>query len=205
MRSANDVLEYWFGSGPLDEARLAERSRFWFGGDGAEARDARDADIRGKLGPLLEQAARGEFAHWSASPRRRLALIILFDQVPRNIHRGSARAFAFDDRALALSVEGLQLAADQALQPWERLFFYLPLEHAESIEAQDAAVAAFTRLAAEAPAEYRDFCAGLIAYAHKHRDLIELFGRFPHRNKALGRPDTPDERAWLAAHPSYFG
>jgi uncharacterized protein (DUF924 family) len=205
MRSANDVLEFWFGSGPLDEARLAERSRFWFGGDGAEARAARDAEIREKLGPLLEQAARGEFASWSASPRRRLALIILFDQVPRNIHRGSAQAFAFDDRALALSVEGLQLAADQALQPWERLFFYLPLEHAESIEAQDAAVAAFTRLAAEAPAEYRDFCTGLIAYAHKHRDLIRLFGRFPHRNEVLGRPDTHEERVWLADHPSYFG
>jgi uncharacterized protein (DUF924 family) len=205
MRSANDVLDYWFGSGPFDEARLAERSRFWFGGDGPDARAARDAQIREKLEPLLERAARGEFASWAASPRRRLALIILFDQVPRNIHRGTSNAFAFDDRALALSVEGLQLAADQALLPWERLFFYLPLEHAESMEAQDAAVASFTRLAAEAPPEYRAFCEGLIGYAHKHRDLIKLFGRFPHRNTTLNRQDTPEERDWLAAHPNYFG
>ena len=88
---------------------------------------------------MLERAARGEFASWAASPRRRLALIILFDQVPRNAYRGTAAAFAFDREALALAVEGLQLAADAALDPIERLFFYLPLEHAESLEAQDAA------------------------------------------------------------------
>jgi uncharacterized protein (DUF924 family) len=189
----------------MDAARLAERTTFWFGGDGAEAAARRDAEIRANLEPMLKRAARGEFASWAGSPRRRLALIILFDQAPRNSYRGTAEQFAFDHQALALSVEGLQLGADAALETWERLFFYLPLEHAESMEAQDAAVAAFTRLAAESPPEYRDFCAGLVGYAHKHRDLIKLFGRFPHRNKALGRPDTPEERDWLAAHPNYFG
>jgi uncharacterized protein (DUF924 family) len=102
---------------------------------------------------MLERAARGEFASWAASPKRRLALILLFDQVPRNAYRGTAAAFAFDREALALTVEGMQLAADAALDPIERIFFYLPLEHAESLEAQDAAVAAFARLASEAPEE----------------------------------------------------
>lgn len=205
MHGPNDVLEFWFGRGPMTAERLAERNTFWFGGDGAEAAARRDAVIRSTLEPMLERAARGEFASWAASPKRRLALILLFDQVPRNAYRGSAEQFAFDREALALSVEGLQLAADAALEPWERLFFYLPLEHAESMEAQDAAVAAFTRLAREAPPEYRDFCEGILGYAHKHRDLIQLFGRFPHRNKALNRADTPQEAAWLEAHPNYFG
>ena len=153
MERANEVLEFWFGRGPWDAARLAERAAFWFGGDGAAPAAERDALIRTTLEPMLERAARGEFASWSASPKRRLALILLFDQVPRNAYRGTAAAFAFDREALALSVEGLQLAADAALDPLERLFFYLPLEHAESMEAQDAAVASFERLVAEAPPE----------------------------------------------------
>jgi uncharacterized protein (DUF924 family) len=206
MERANEVLEFWFGRGPWDQARLDERSRFWFGGsDGPAVVAERDALIRATLEPMLERATRGEFASWADSPKRRLALILLFDQVPRNAYRGTAAAFAFDREALALSVEGLQLAADAALDPAERLFFYLPLEHAESMEAQDAALAAFTRLADEAPPEFRDFCAGLIGYANKHRDLIKLFGRFPHRNRVLGRGDTPEEAAWLKAHPNYFG
>ena len=130
MQRAHDVLEFWFGTGPWDEARLKERSEFWFGGDDAAAQAARDALVREKLEPLLERAARGEFAAWASSPKRRLALILLFDQVPRNAYRGTAAAFAFDREALALTVEGMQLAADVALDPIERVFFYLPLEHA---------------------------------------------------------------------------
>jgi uncharacterized protein (DUF924 family) len=205
MRTANDVLDFWFGQGPMDAARLTERNTFWFGGDGPEAGAARDALIRATLEPMLERAARGEFAGWPGRPNRRLALIIPDDQVPPTASPGTPAAFAFDREALALSVEGMQLAADAALAPWERLFFYLPLEHAESIDAQDAAVAAFTRNAAEAPPELRGWCEGLVPYAHKHRELIRKFGRFPHRNPVLGREHTPEEAAWLAEHPNYFG
>jgi uncharacterized protein (DUF924 family) len=199
MHSAHDVLEFWFGAAPFDTARLEERTRFWFGGDGQAAMAARDALIRTTLEPMLERAARGEFASWAASPKRRLALIILFDQVPRNAYRGTAAAFAFDREALALAAEGLQLAADAALDPVERLFFYLPLEHAESMEAQNAAIVAFDRLVAEAPAELREFAESVRGYARKHRDVIEKFGRFPMRNAALGRESTPEEREWLAS------
>ena len=205
MNGANDILDYWNGAPPFDAARLAERSSFWFGGDGAAATAARDADIREKLGPLLERALRGEFDSWAGSPRRRLALIILFDQVPRNISRGTAAAFAHDDRALALSVEGLQLAADQVLQPLERLFFYLPLEHAESIEAQDVGVSSMERLLEQTPGELRDFIASTLGYARKHQEVIAKFGRFPYRNKVLGRADTPAEKEWLASGAERFG
>jgi uncharacterized protein (DUF924 family) len=205
MERANDVLEYWFGRGPLDAARLAERSSFWFGGDGAVAVAARDAEIRERLEPLLERAARGELANWAAGPKRRLALILLFDQVPRNAYRGSAAAFAFDREALALAVEGMHLAADAALEPLERLFFYLPLEHAESIDAQHTAVAALDRLVTDAPTELREFLGQAAGYAREHRDIIAKFGRFPHRNAVLNRDSTPAEREWLAASGQSFG
>jgi len=205
MHSASEILEYWFGAGDWTPERLAERTTFWFGGNGAAAAAARDADIRAQLEPLLERASRGEFANWASSPKRRLALMLLFDQVPRNAYRGTAAAFAFDREALALAVEGLQLAADAALDPIERIFFYLPLEHAESLEAQDAAIDAFARLVAEAPADLRDYCAYTAGYARKHRDVIAQFGRFPHRNAILNRQNTPEEQAWLEAHPNYFG
>src|SRR5262245_29555273 len=194
MERANDVLEFWFGRGPWDVARLEERSRFWFGANDAPAAIAeRDALIREKLEPLLERAARGEFASWAASPKRRLALILLFDQVPRNAYRGTAAAFAFDREALELAVEGMQLAADAALDPIERMFFYMPLEHAESLEAQDAAVMAFERLVAEAPAELRGYCEYALGFAKQHRDIIAKFGRFPYRNRVLSRESTDAE------------
>jgi len=205
MQNASQVLEFWFGRGPWDAAHLTERSSFWFGGDDPKAVAARDAQIREKLEPLLELAARGEFASWAASPRRRLALIILFDQVPRNAYRGTAAAFAFDREALALTVEGMQLAADAALDPLERLFFYLPLEHAESLEAQETAVAALDRLAGDAPEHLREFCVYCAGFARQHRDIIAKFGRFPHRNAVLGRESTAAEIEWLDSEGERFG
>ncbi|HLA70952.1 MAG TPA: DUF924 family protein [Steroidobacteraceae bacterium] len=198
MHNAHDVLEFWFGAAPFDTARLEERTRFWFGGDGEAAMAARDELIRATLEPMLERAARGEFAAWAGSPKRRLALIILFDQVPRNAYRGTAAAFAFDREALQLAAEGVQLAADAALAPHERLFFYLPLEHAESMEAQNASIVAFERLVTEAPPELRGFAESVREYARQHREVIEKFGRFPARNAALGRESTAEEREWLS-------
>jgi uncharacterized protein (DUF924 family) len=125
--------------------------------------------------------------------------------VPRNSYRGTAAAFAFDREALALAAEGIQLAADAALDPIERIFFYLPLEHAESLEAQEAAMSSFGRLVAEAPEELRGYCVYTAQYAKKHYDLIARFGRFPHRNEVLDRKSTPEEEAWLKEHPRYFG
>ena len=117
----------------------------------------------------------------------------------------TAAAFAFDREALTLSLEGLQLAADAALDPLERLFFYLPLEHAESVEVQDAAVEAFGRLVSEAPPELRGYCEYCGKFAQQHRDIIAKFGRFPHRNRILDRESTPAELEWLASGGANFG
>ncbi len=189
----------------MDAARLAERSAFWFGGDDPDSVATNDALIRDTLEPMLAAASRGEFAAWAASPKRRLALIILYDQVPRNAYRGTAAAYAFDREALSLCVEGIHLAADAALDPLERLFFYLPLEHAESMEAQDAALRALERLAREAPEELREYCTLCLGFARRHHEVIAKFGRFPHRNAVLRRESTAAEREWLAASGETFG
>src|SRR6185437_16184724 len=147
---ASELRRFWFGSQPLNAARLDERLRFWFGGDQPEeTRRQRDEELRARFEPLVLEAAQGRLASWAASPRRRLALILLLDQLPRNLYRATPRAFATDGEALALALSGIQSGADAALGPAERLFFYMPLQHAESAEVQEESIAAYRRLLAE--------------------------------------------------------
>lgn len=186
MDAARSVLDYWFGDAASSSAALDERMRFWFG-------SAHDAEIREKFGELARRAAEGELSAWADSPRRRLALILLLDQMPRNLHRGTVDAFAQDDKALALALSGMQVGADAALSPIERMFFYMPLQHAESREVQDESVAAFRRLAGEAPEDMRSAFDAAVKFAELHREIIERFGRFPHRNRVLGRESTREE------------
>src|ERR1700733_6670059 len=150
-----------------------------------------------KFQGVLERSTRGELDGWADSPRRRLSLIILLDQFPRQMFRGTAQAFAYDPAALALALSGMQLAADGALNLVERLFFYMPLQHSEATEVQDESVSAYKRLVAESPAELRSTFEESLGYAEDHRQVIRQFGRFPHRNKILGREDTPEEAAYL--------
>ena len=172
--------------------------RFWFPDDAApELTRQRDAAIQVRFEPLMEQAVRGELNAWADSPRRRLSLIILLDQFPRNVYRSTARAFASDEQALALALSGIQSGAESALDVVERIFFYMPLQHAESPEVQDESVAAYRRLLNESPDPLRSEIAGVLRYAEEHRQVIERFGRFPERNGALGRETTPEERAYL--------
>lgn len=184
------VLEFWFGSGVATAAELDERMRFWFGTGGDEA-------IRQRFADLVPRAGRGELDAWADGPRGRLALILVCDQFTRNLYRGTAEAFSQDAKALGLALSGMQVGADAALQPVERLFFYMPLQHAESREVQDESVAAFRRLAAEAPDALRSGFDASLRYAELHREIIERFGRFPHRNRVLGRESTPEELAYL--------
>jgi uncharacterized protein (DUF924 family) len=194
---AREVREFWFGHLPMSAAALAERMRFWFGGDSETLQRERDETVRARFGALTEQASRGELAQWADSPRRRLSLIILLDQFPRQIYRGEPRAFATDGEALSLSLSGLQSGADATLDVVERIFFYMPMQHAESPEVQEESVAAFLRLLADSPAALRPALQGTLEYAQAHRELIQRFGRFPERNQALGRASTPEERAYL--------
>jgi uncharacterized protein (DUF924 family) len=204
MDEARSVRDFWFGTVPLSADALNRRIRFWFG-DGASAlRQRRDEHIRVRFGELLERASRGELAAWADGPRRRLSLIILLDQFPRSIFRGSAQAFAHDAQALGLALSGMQSAADAALTVIERIFFYMPLQHAESREVQEESVAAYRRLLAEAPEELHETFAGALRSAENHRSIIERFGRFPHRNRALGRASTREELEWLRAGGASF-
>jgi uncharacterized protein (DUF924 family) len=205
MDEARSVRDFWFGPQPLTAAELSRRVRFWFGGEASAGRARRDAQIRTRFTRLLERAAAGELSAWADGPRRRLSLIILLDQFPRNLFRGSARAYACDEQALALTLSGMQGAADAALTVIERLFFYMPLQHAERREVQDEAVAAYRRLRQEAPEELQEVFESAQRSAENHRAIIEQFGRFPHRNQALGRESTEAELAWLRAGGASFG
>ena len=200
QRHAHDVLEFWFGSRPYAHDAVLRRMRLWFGDSNApELRPQADETLRQRFGTLASAAAHGEFDSWESSPRRRLALILLLDQFPRHIHRGEPRAYQQDRRALALTVGGMQLGADAALDPVERIFFYMPMAHAESRDLQEESVSAFRRLAAEGPADLAPLFAAAVARAEQLRTVIERFGRFPHRNAALGRDTSPEEASWLAA------
>jgi uncharacterized protein (DUF924 family) len=205
-RRAHEVLEFWFGTRPYAPAAVAQRMRRWFGDASApELQPQTDEHIRQRFLELTRQAAAGEIASWESSPRRRLALILLLDQFPRNLYRGRAAAYAQDRAALELALGGMQLGADAVLDPVERIFFYMPLQHSESREVQEESLAAFRRLAAEAPAELGSVFAGVSQFAQLHYDIIERFGRFPHRNRLLGRVSTPDESRWLKSEGVTFG
>jgi uncharacterized protein (DUF924 family) len=199
------LLEYWFGPRPYDPASLAARMPQWFGDPDPARQQAFDAGLAARFGDAARGAAAGEYTTWSASPRRALALVLLLDQLPRNLHRGTAAAFAQDRAALEIVVAGMQRGADAALEPIERLFFYLPLQHAESLTVQEESLAACRRLAAEAPPAWQPLLAGTAGYAQKHHDIIARFGRFPHRNAVLGRESTQEEAAWLAEGGERFG
>ena len=195
MTQIDEVLTFWFGSdvsSPQKQAAVAQR---WFAYNAAF-----DDEVRAKFGALVECAIDGELGpEWSATPDAQLAQILLLDQFTRNIHRGSARAFAGDSRAQALTLDAVARGDDQALAPLRRVFMYMPLEHAEDLALQERCVALFEALAAQVPAESREPFDGYVEYARRHRDVIARYGRFPHRNVALGRAISADEQAYLNA------
>ena len=193
---AQDVLLFWFGPRPYTAASVQQHSRLWFGAP--EVVPQTDELIRERFGGTMLAAENGELAGWDSSPRRRLALIVLLDQFSRHFYRGTKRAFAQDHQALSLSVSGMLYGADAALDPLERIFFYMPLQHAESLDVQEESVAAFRRLLEEAPSELHNTFKEALSAAIEHRNTIARFGRFPHRNAVLARACTPDESDWLA-------
>jgi uncharacterized protein (DUF924 family) len=182
---------------------VSERLALWFG-TGTDEQEV-DEQVRTRFGPLIERAAAGELAAWADSPRRRLSLILLLDQFPRHVYRGSERAFATDREALQLTLSGMQSAADAALAPVERIFFYMPLQHAELRDAQEESVAAYRRLVNEAPAELSAMFTSALEAAQEHRSIVARFGRFPHRNGVLGRANSADEEGYLRQGASNFG
>ncbi|MFC6669138.1 DUF924 family protein [Marinobacterium aestuariivivens] len=180
-----EILRFWFG--PLDGGFASEsKQSLWWGGQ-----EEHDRELDELFGRPVRRALRGGLGDWSSNPRGRLALILLLDQFSRSIYRGTADAFAGDSRALALCRQGMELGHDRALEFAERLFFYMPLEHAESLEAQDLHIDRLETLRQEVPFTRRPVIDNALDFAHQHRDLIARFGRFPHRNEALQRISTP--------------
>lgn len=195
LPTPEDVLDYWIGAARDDAGAIGDKHKLWFGKS-----EQTDAEIRQRFSELLEEVSHVPFADdWATrGPRERLAAIIVLDQFSRNLFRESARAFEQDALALRLARDGIALEDDRTLSEPERVFFYLPFEHSEDMADQEKAVELFTQLLEDARADYREFVKSTLDYARQHKDVIAAFGRFPHRNKALGRESTPEEKEWLA-------
>ena len=194
-----DLLDWWFGGGATAKAIAVEKSGLWFG-----YKPAQDAQARERFGAQVAQALSGELEAWAESPDGWLALVLLLDQLPRMIYRTTPRAFAGDARAQQLVRDGMAQGGDMLLSPIQRVFIYLVLEHAEHLGVQDQAVVQFERLLGIAPDDERELFRGFLDFAERHRQVIVRFGRFPHRNEALGRPSTDAEQAFLREPGSRF-
>lgn len=188
---ARSILEYWFGSAVLGDCDRVRR--VWFQKD-----PAFDAALRDRFGEPYQRGAAGDYDHWQVDPLPCLALVVLLDQFSRNLFRDRPAAFASDAKAREVAATAIAAGHDQAVPPVARLFFYLPFEHSESLADQGRSVALFESLCPY------DSVASTIEYAHRHRDVIRRFGRFPHRNAILGRTSTPGEVAFLQQPGSSF-
>lgn len=167
-----EVVAFWRDAGP-------DR---WF-----EKDEAFDETLRSRFLALHERAAAGELKEWESSVEGTLALLLLFDQFPRNMFRGTARAFATDELARAIAAGALLKGFDAQVAPELRQFFYLPFEHSEDMADQERAIALYTAAGDQDG----------LKWAQTHADIIRRFGRFPHRNPMLGRTTTPEEQTFL--------
>lgn len=194
------ILGFWFKASELTAPQIDGRMDLWFGDDAVF-----DQELAAEFADDVERASAGELMHWAHKAHGRLALILLLDQFRRNIYRGTPDAFAKDKLALKLCVEGAMEKKDKGLTPIQRVFFYMPLQHAESRKVQKKSVDIYNRLATAVSATYRETFETIAQFAELHADIIEQFGRFPHRNAILGRENTPEEDEYLAGDAPTFG
>jgi uncharacterized protein (DUF924 family) len=200
--SLDEVLRFWFGDGD-DQVAIAKRQAdlWWNRSAGA------DAEIRARFGTLRGRAVRGELDGWTPTGRGRLGLIILVDQMSRHMFRDEAEAFRHDPMAREWCATGIELRADEELGLIERVFFYVPLEHSESRDDQARSVDLYVQLKNSIPASQRELFSIFLLFelsARRHRAVVDRFGRFPHRNRALGRPSSQEEIAFLQQPGSSF-
>jgi uncharacterized protein (DUF924 family) len=195
-----EVLDHWFAGDVNDAAAMQARTAKLFTVD-----PAFDETLRAAYAPLVEQALAGDLDGWLADCRSALALVILLDQLPRNLFRGSPRAFCGDARARHAALHAFDAGFDHAVAPFERVFFYMPLEHAEDMALQERCVAGYEALRRAATPDFAPLMDEVVAAGHAHRAVVARFGRFPHRNAALGRASTPAELAWLVDNRHGWG
>lgn len=187
-----DILDFWFGLLPNPAYFPKDKMLLWFSGSPES-----DRQIRENFTQDVLNAMRGDYNSWRETPKGRLALILLLDQFPRHIYRNTPHSFMFDRMARALVLEGIQKGDDKNLYPIERAFFYLPLEHAEDPEMQGLSVASFRQLLVESPMPLKQQMQSFLQFAILHQQQIDRFGRFPHRNRVLGRESSPEEAVFL--------
>lgn len=195
-----EVLEFWFDDALMSAEWAKARAKLWF-----SRNDEFDREIERRFGTLPESAARGELDAWRGDASSALSLVLILDQFPRNLFRKSSRAFAFDPPAREVALDAISQDFDKVLDPLQAAFLYLPLEHAEDIGLQERCVRLFEELIARAPAAQTALFESFADYARRHRDIIQRFGRFPHRNTILSRESTPEEIAYLASGGDRFG
>jgi uncharacterized protein (DUF924 family) len=198
--SPDEILDYWFADALGNPALAASRMAFWFNSTPEE-----DGAVARRFKITLQQAADGTLAHWETEARSALALVIVLDQFPRNIHRGTPAAFDYDREALNVARHGVAAGHLRALTTLEQAFFLMPFQHCEDRACQREGVVFFQRMTEEASSEWRPVAESMLRYAHLHRNIIERYGRFPHRNRILARTSTAEEQQYLTADHESFG
>ena len=196
----DEVLTFWFMKKELSAPQIDGRMDVWFGDD-----QVFDHDVTKEFADEVERASEGELDHWAHEPRGRLALILLLDQFRRNIYRNTPEAFAKDKLALKLCVEGAAEKMDKGLSPIQRAFFYMPLQHAESRKVQRKSCEMYRHLAKDVSPTYKETFDTITQFAELHADIVEQYGRFPHRNKVLNRANTAEEDEYLSDDAPTFG
>ena len=199
METADAIHEFWFGTDADDVKTAEQKKKLWWAKDTAV-----DDSITQRFEKATLAVADNALDSWKSTPRGLLALILLTDQFPRNMYRGTSASFVYDHIALQLCKQALEQGVDQLLRPIERVFIYLPLEHSESIADQERAVQLFKQIANDVPVEQKSTFDGFHQFAIRHRDIIARFGRFPHRNEILRRDLTEEEIAFLKTAGSSF-
>lgn len=191
------LLDWWFGSASSPDDISAEKGKLWFG-------KGHDRQAQERFGDRVEQALAGGLTDWAQNPQGWLALVLLLDQLPRMIFRDTPKSFSGDLRAQALVAQGLAAGFDRQLDPIQRVFIYLVLEHCENLAVQNEAVSRFIELVREQPEAQRAVFEDNLDYAERHQKIIARFGRFPHRNVVLGRESTAEEVEFLSRPGSRF-
>jgi uncharacterized protein (DUF924 family) len=194
------VIDFWFGDAAMSPVHAKRRDEIWF-----ERSPEFDRDIERLFSPVHSRACRGELHGWNTSPGGSLALILVLDQFPRNMFRGTSRAFATDALAVRTAIDLIESGGDMNLAPLQRLFVYMPLQHAENLEMQELSLRKNGQLLMSVAPEWTELFAMYYRYAQLHCDIIQRFGRFPHRNRALARQSRPEEIAYLTAGAETFG
>jgi len=204
-----EVLRFWYGAPPGprftlgDTVRLPARLLYWGGKWGRVVFDV-DAEIGRRFGSLLREAADGALDGWTASPEGRLALILLLDQFPRNVHRGTADAFRQDALARRHALDAIEAGEDQLVHGVARAHYYLPLMHHEDLASQERCIELLRQALRGAGPVPRLVLLVETLSGYRHRQIIARFGRFPHRNQALGRASTAEELRFLRQPLSSF-